>query len=137
MREAIHNSSPLEVKIAFSRAVRIGGMIAISGTAPIGAEDEHAHGDAVYLQTKQCLSIIIKALSRFGCTEADVLRTRVILTDISRWEQAAKAHSETFGSPGPACTFMEVSRFIDPRWLVEIEADAIARTGDNARIAEG
>jgi enamine deaminase RidA (YjgF/YER057c/UK114 family) len=127
MRSQISSGSPLEPRIGFSRAVRAGVFVAISGTAPIAPDGSvSARGD-VYGQTKRCLEIIGQAVSDAGLAMRDVIRTRVMLTDISRWEEAARAHGEVFSAIKPACTFVEVKGFIDPEWLVEVEADCVAR----------
>lgn len=126
MRSHISSGSPLEPRIGFSRAVRIGNLVAISGTAPIAADGSVAARGDVYGQTKRCLEVISKAVSDAGLTMNDVIRTRVMLTDISRWEEAARAHGEVFSKIAPACTFVEVKGFINPEWLVEIEADCVA-----------
>lgn len=126
MRSQVSSGSPLEPRIGFSRAVRIGNVVAISGTAPIAADGGVAAPGDVYGQTKRCLDIIRQAVTDAGLRIEDVIRTRVMLTDISRWEEAARAHGEVFGHVKPACTFVEVRRFIHPEWLVELEADCIA-----------
>ena len=125
------SGSPLEdLEIGFSRAVRVGNHIAVAGTAPIAdgggtaAPGDVAPGD-VYGQTRRCLEIIAKAVSDAGGTLADVTRTRIMLTDIATWREAAHAHGEMFASIRPACTFVQVSGFIDPDWLVEVEAAAV------------
>jgi enamine deaminase RidA (YjgF/YER057c/UK114 family) len=84
-----------------------------------------SHVGDVYGQTKHCLQIIERAITEAGGTLQHVLRTRIMLTDISGWRDAARAHGEYFGSIRPACTFVQVAGFIDPNWLVELEADAI------------
>jgi len=126
MRSLISSGSPLEPRIGFSRAVRVGGFVAISGTAPIAPDGGVAAPGDVYGQTKRCLEIIEQAISDAGLSMQDVIRTRVLLTDISRWEDAARAHGEAFSAIKPACTFVEVKGFINKDWLVEIEADCIA-----------
>ncbi|MEM8823912.1 MAG: RidA family protein [Pseudomonadota bacterium] len=124
-RQNIPSGSPLEPKIGFSRAVRIGDMIAVAGTAPI-AEDGGTEGPGdVAAQTRRCLEISLDALREAGGTPEDVIRTRILLTDIAQWNTAATVHGEIFAGVRPACTFMEVSRFIDPAWLVETELDAV------------
>jgi enamine deaminase RidA (YjgF/YER057c/UK114 family) len=124
-RHNVSSGSPLEGPIGFSRAVRCGPWIAVSGTAPIASEGgTFAPGD-VYAQTRHCLGIVQRAIEAAGGRLEDVVRTRILLTDATRWQEAAKAHGELFGDIRPACTFVEVSRFIDPLWLVEVEADAI------------
>jgi enamine deaminase RidA (YjgF/YER057c/UK114 family) len=121
MRTLISSGSPYEREVGFSRAVRVGNIVEVAGTAPVGAD---APGD-MYAQTKRCLEIIAQALRDAGADVRHVTRTRVMLTDMSRWREAAKAHGEMFGDVRPGCTFVEVSAFIDPEWLVEIEASAV------------
>lgn len=123
-RQRISSGSPFEPAIGFSRAVRAGPWIAVAGTAPIAPDGSAAHPGDVYAQTKLCLEIMLRAIAEAGGTAASVLRTRIMLVDIARWRDAARAHGEVFAEVRPACTFVEVSRFIDPGWLVETEADA-------------
>lgn len=125
-RRLVTSGSPLEPEIGFSRAVRVGPILAVAGTAPIGPDGCTAHHGDVYAQTVLCLSIVRRAIEEAGCTLAQVIRTRIMLTDIERWREAARAHGEVFGAIRPACTFVQVSRFIDPDWLVEVEADCVA-----------
>ncbi|MEQ1811940.1 MAG: RidA family protein [Terricaulis sp.] len=120
-RKLISSGSPYEREVGFSRAVRVGDIIEVAGTAPIGA---NAPGD-VYAQTKRCLEIIAAALADAGGDVKHVTRTRIMLTDITQWREAARAHGEVFADVRPGCTFVEVSAFIDPEWLVEIEASAV------------
>ncbi len=115
----------MEPRIGFSRAVRCGPHIAVAGTAPIGPDGRTAHPGDVYAQTKACLAIVRRAVEDAGGRLEDVIRTRIMLTDIDRWEEAARAHGEVFGQIRPACTFVGVARFIDPEWLVEVEADGV------------
>lgn len=124
MRKTISSGSPLEGPIGFSRACRIGNLICVSGTAPID-EGQTVHVGDVYGQTKHCLALSINAIEKAGGTRQDVIRTRIMLTDISQWRQAAKAHGEFFDEIKPACTFVEVSRFIGADWLVETEVDCV------------
>ena len=126
MRKLISSGSPFEPKIGFSRAVRIGPIVAVSGTAPIAADGGVAAPGDVYGQTKRCLEIISQAIGDAGLGLQSVVRTRVMLTDISHWEEAARAHGEVFSGIRPACTFVEVKGLIDRDWLVEIEADCVA-----------
>ena len=123
-RRNISLNTPLEKSIGFSRAVRIGSNIAVSGTAPIHDGQTISPGDA-YAQTKYCLQLSLDAIKQAGGALQDVIRTRVMLTDINNWQEAAKAHGELFGDIQPACTFVEVSGFIDPQWLIETEMDAV------------
>lgn len=122
-RTNISSGSPLEGPIGFSRAVRIGNTIAVAGTAPIPKEGPTP--TTVYEQSRLCLQIMQRALEDAGGELTGVIRTRLMLTDISQWREAARAHGEVFGEIRPACTFVEVKGFIDPAWLVETEADCI------------
>jgi enamine deaminase RidA (YjgF/YER057c/UK114 family) len=124
-RRLVGSGSPLEPEIGFSRAVRVGNYIAVAGTAPIADGGGTAAPGDVYGQTRRCLEIIAKAVADAGGTLADVTRTRIMLTDIATWREAARAHGEMFASIRPACTFVQVSGFIDPDWLVEVEAAAV------------
>ncbi|MGH3386648.1 MAG: Rid family hydrolase [Nocardioidaceae bacterium] len=117
--------SPFEARIGFSRAVRVGSMVAVAGTAAIGDDGSTVGPGDVYAQTVRCLDLAERALAAAGATIADVTRTRVMLTDATRWEDAARAHRERFADVRPASTFVEVSQFLDPAWLVEIEVDAV------------
>ena len=126
MRKLITSGSPFEPQIGFSRAVRVGSIVAISGTAPVAPGGGVAAPGDMYGQTKRCLDIIQQAVTEAGLSLSNVVRTRLMLTDISRWQEAARAHGEVFSEIRPACTFVEVSRLIDPAWLVEIEADCVA-----------
>ncbi len=126
MRKLVSSGSPFEPRIGFSRAVRVGPFVAVSGTAPIAPDGGvFAPGD-LYRQTKRCLEIIAQAIAEAGLGLGSVIRTRVMLTDISRWEEAARAHGEVFGAIRPASTFVEVKGLINREWLVEIEADCVA-----------
>jgi enamine deaminase RidA (YjgF/YER057c/UK114 family) len=127
-RMLVSSGSPFEPKIGFSRAVRAGNFIAVSGTAPVLDGKTACLGDA-YGQTKRCLEIIEKAIVDAGSSMKQVVRTRIMLTDMNTWQEAARAHGDVFGEIRPACTFVEVSRFIDQDWLVEIEADAVVTDG--------
>ena len=125
VRQLVSSGSPYESKVGFSRAVRAGDFVSVSGTAPI-KDGKAAHiGDAA-AQARVCLEIIRKALEDAGTNLESVIRTRILLTRIEDWQSVAIVHGEYFGEIRPASTVMQVSRFIDPDWLVEIEADAIA-----------
>jgi enamine deaminase RidA (YjgF/YER057c/UK114 family) len=124
-RQLISSGSYLEPIIGFSRAVRVGNMVVVGGTAPIRAEGGTAAIGDVYGQTRRCLEIVAKALADAGAGLEHVTRTRIILTDIALWQDAARAHAEVFGTIRPVTTLMQVSAFVDPDWLVEIEAEAI------------
>ncbi|WP_207764893.1 RidA family protein [Hyphococcus luteus] len=124
-RLIVPSGSPLEPEIGFSRAVRAGNMIAVAGTAPIAEDAMTACPGDVYGQTKRCLEISLKAIAEAGGDAASVIRTRIMLTDIAAWKEAARAHGELFKDIRPACTFVEVKGFIDPEWLVETEMDCV------------
>jgi enamine deaminase RidA (YjgF/YER057c/UK114 family) len=127
-RRLASSGSPLEPTIGFSRAVRVGASVAVAGTAPIADDGSVAAPGDVYGQTTRCLDIAESALRQVGASLEDVVRTRILLVDVTSWEHAARAHGERFARIRPACTFVEVSRFIDPGWLVEVELDAIVAT---------
>jgi enamine deaminase RidA (YjgF/YER057c/UK114 family) len=124
-RKNVSSGSPFEKSIGFSRAVRIGNIISLSGTASIASDGSVAYPNDVYGQTRYTLEIIEKAIKEAGGLLEYVIRTRIMLKDIKRWKDAAKAHGEFFSEIKPATTFIEVKGFIDPNWLVEIEADCV------------
>jgi reactive intermediate/imine deaminase len=124
-RRLISSGSPYEPSIGFSRAVRVGGMIFISGTAPIAPDRKTVSPGNAKAQARRCFEIIQAALEEAGSSLSDVVRTRIFMTNISDWEKVAEAHGEYFRDIRPASTMVQVSRFIDPDWLVEIEADAV------------
>ncbi len=124
-RVNISSGSPYEPEIGFSRAVRTGNLITVSGTAPIGDDGKTVSPGDLYRQTLRCLQIIEKALRDAGGRLEHVIRTRVYLKDASLWKEAAKAHGEYFSDIRPASTFVEVKGFVDEEWLVEIEADCL------------
>jgi enamine deaminase RidA (YjgF/YER057c/UK114 family) len=128
-RQLINSGSPFEKPIGFSRAVRVGDTIVVSGTAPIAPGGGTAYPGDLYRQTRSCIEIIEDAIEKAGGRLEDVVRTRIMLTDISHWQEAARAHGECFGEIRPASTFVEVSRFIDAEWLVEMEADCLVMQG--------
>lgn len=125
VRKNISSGSPYEKPIGFSRAVRIGNIISVSGTAPIAPDGSTVYPNNLYGQAKQCLDIIKLAIEDAGGNLTNVIRTRIMLIDISKWKEAAQAHGEFFYEIKPACTFLEVNRFVDPNWLIEIEADCV------------
>ncbi|HEY9012378.1 MAG TPA: RidA family protein [Devosia sp.] len=124
-RTLVSSGSYLEPVIGFSRAVRVGNIIVVGGTAPIRVEGGTAAIGDVYGQTRRCLEIVEKAIRDAGGMLENVTRTRIILTDIALWKDAARAHAEVFGTIRPVTTLMQVSAFVDPDWLVEIEAEAV------------
>ncbi len=124
-RSNLQSGAPWEARVAYSRAVRVGRFIAVSGSAAIDEHGELVGEGDMYAQAKQCIEVLGAALERAGGGLSDVVRTRIFVTDIERWDDVGRAHREAFGDVMPATSMVEVSRLIDPRMLVEIEADAI------------
>jgi enamine deaminase RidA (YjgF/YER057c/UK114 family) len=123
-RRLISSGSPYEPVMGFSRAVRVGTHVAVAGTAPIMPDGAEPPPDA-YGQTRRCLEIILAALREAGAAAEDVVRTRVYATRAEDFEEVARAHGEVFAGIRPANAYIVVRGFVDPRWLVELEADAI------------
>lgn len=123
-RKNISSGAKWEDIVGYSRAVRIGNIIEVSGTAPVDGDKIIGVGDA-YVQTKYCLQKIEKALNEAGANLKDVVRTRMFVTDISLWEEYGKAHGEFFNQIKPVTSMIEVKSLIDPQMLIEIEATAI------------
>ncbi|MCP4459461.1 MAG: RidA family protein [Cytophagales bacterium] len=122
-RKNISSGAPWEDIVGYSRAVRIRNTIEVSGTAPV--KDGKVQGETAYEQTIACLEIIKSSLEEAGGRLEDVVRTRIFVTDISQWEEFAKAHAKYFGQIKPATSMVEISRLIDRKMLVEIEATAV------------
>jgi enamine deaminase RidA (YjgF/YER057c/UK114 family) len=125
-RKKISSGTEWEKLAGYSRAVKSGNHIFIAGTTSVNENGDITGKGDVYLQTKFILGKIEAALKQCGSSLEDIVRTRMFITDISRWEEAAKAHGEVFGSIRPASTLIEVSSLVDKNLLIEIEADAIA-----------
>ncbi len=125
MRKLVSTGSPYEPKIGISRAVRAGAFVTVAGTAPLGPDGKTVGRGDPEAQARRCLEIIAAALEKAGASLRHVVRTRILLTDIAHWEAAANVHGEFFRDIRPVNTVMQVSRFIDPDWLIEIEADAV------------
>lgn len=123
-RKNIFSGAPWETKVGYSRAVRVGNVIEVSGTTAV-LNGEVQHKGDMYKQTQFVLALIEKSLEEAGADLHDVVRTRMYVTDISRWEEAGKAHGEFFVHIRPATTMVEVSKLIDPEMLIEIEATAV------------
>ncbi|HMN49190.1 MAG TPA: RidA family protein [Ignavibacteriaceae bacterium] len=123
-RKNISSGAKWENIVGYSRAVRVGNIIEVSGTAPVDGDKIIGIGNA-YEQTKFCLQKIEKALLKAGATVNDVVRTRMFVTDISRWEEYGKAHGEFFKDIKPVTSMIEVKSLIAPQMLIEIEATAI------------
>ncbi len=124
-RRRISSGSPYEPKIGFSRAVRAGDTVYVSGTVAWGEDGRLVGEGDVYAQAKQAIANIEKALIEAGASLNDVVRTRIYLIDISRLEEAARAHGEAFGEVRPASSMVEVSALAEPQILVEVEAIAV------------
>ena len=124
-RRRVSSISPYEDIIGVSRAVRVGDTVYVSGTVAWGEDGSFVGEGDVYAQAKQALLNIETALKQAGALLRDVVRTRIYLTDIGRWEEAARAHAEAFAAVKPAATMVEVSRLADAKMLVEIEAVAV------------
>lgn len=125
-RTNFSSGAPWENKVGYSRAVKAGNVIEVSGTVASNGSKVVGAGNA-YEQTKYILARIEAALVAAGATLHDVVRTRMFVTDISKWEEIGRAHGEFFMSIKPATTMVEVSRLIDPKFMVEIEATAILK----------
>ena len=123
MRQNITSGAPWEDQVGYCRAVKIGNVIEVSGTAPV--RDGNVIGENAYEQTKVCLEIIQEDLEKAGASMENVVRTRMYVTDITQWVAVGKAHGEVFGNIKPATTMVEVSSLIEKEMLIEIEATAI------------
>ncbi len=124
-RERVTTDTPWEAKVGYSRAVRVGPHVHVSGTTATDSEGEIVGKGDPYRQAVQAIANIRAALEAIGSRLQDVVRTRMYVTDIGSWEEVGRAHGEAFGVVRPAATMVEVRRLIDPEMLVEIEADAI------------
>ena len=121
--DRVRSASAYESLVGFARAVRRGSRIVVSGTAPLGPDGETVVGDA-YDQAKRCYEIILEAIEALGGNLEDVVRTRIFVTDAADWESIGRAHGEFFRDVYPAATLVVVKGLLDPRWKVEIEAEA-------------
>ena len=124
-RQQVFSGSPYEPKIGICRAVRTGRFIAVSGTAPIGPDRKTVGIGDPAVQSRRCFEIIKAAIEGLGGKLSDVIRTRILLTRIEDWEKVSMVHGEFFKDIRPANTIMQVTRFIDSEWLIEIEADVV------------
>jgi len=123
-RQNISSPSQFENLVGYSRAVRVGSRIYVSGTTAFDRDGQLVGIDDAYAQAMQCIRNIDAALQQAGGTLADVVRTRMLVTDITRWAEYGRAHQEFFGSIRPCATMVEVRALIDPQMLIEIEAEA-------------
>jgi enamine deaminase RidA (YjgF/YER057c/UK114 family) len=124
-RQGVSSGSPFEPVIGLSRAVRVGNIISVAGTAPLGPDGKTVGVGDPAAQARRCFEISRLALEQLGASLEDVIRTRILLTRIEDWEAVGRVHGEFFRDIRPANTIMQVSRFIDPDWLVETELDAV------------
>lgn len=125
--ERVSSGSPFEPTIGFSRAVRAGDRVLVSGTAPVWPSGEVDPDVAV--QMGRCLEIVLDALGSLGARREDVVRTRTYLTDPQDWSEVGRVHGEVFGDVRPASTMVVVAALLDPRWKVELEAEAVIAAG--------
>lgn len=125
VRQKVSSGAPWEPVVGYSRAVRVGNQVHVSGTASVDGRGQVAHPGDAGSQARRALEIIMQALADVGASPRDVVRTRIFVTDISQWEAIGRAHGEAFGEIRPATSMVEVARLIHPDMLVEIEADAI------------
>jgi len=123
LRHLASTGSAWEAKVGYSRAVRLGPQIAVTGT--LGLEPDGSLAPTAGAQTERALAIVLAAIEALGGTASDVIRTRIYVTDISRWEEIGAVHAEVFGAVKPATSMVQVDRLIEPAALVEIEADAL------------
>ena len=113
--------------VGYSRAVKVGNLIFVTGTVAVDAESNLVGGDDAYLQTKFILEKIAGVLQQAGASLEDIVRTRLFVTDISRWEEYGRAHGEVFRNIKPCTTMVEVSKLIAPEYLIEVEVEAVSR----------
>ncbi len=136
----VSSGTPWEPQVGYSRAVRVGAHVHVSGTT--ATRDGQIIGGTAYEQARQCIENIRAALEQVGASLEHVVRTRIYVVDIDQWKEIGRAHAEAFAAVRPSTSMVEVSRLIDPALLVEIEADAyvsevLARHGDEARGSQG
>ena len=125
----VSSGGPWEEVVGYSRAVRVGNFVSVAGTTAAQPDGTVFGGDDAYLQAKRCFEIIATALAEAGASMADVVRTRMFVTDITRWQEFSRAHGEVFREIRPAATMVEVRRLMTPEMLIEVEVDAVVADG--------
>lgn len=125
-RRLVPAVSPQAAIVGYSRAVRVGELVFVAGTAPVMPDGEEPPADP-YGQARRCLEILVDALAEVGAAPEHVVRTRIFVTSPAIWEEVGRAHGEVFADARPATAMVVVAALLDPRWLVEIEADAVVR----------
>lgn len=123
-RQHVWSGSPYETRIGFARALRSGSLISIGGTAPLGADGRTVAQGDVSAQARRCFEIIQDALKELGTDLSAVVRTRILLVNIEDWQVVGEVHGSFFSAIQPVTTFMQVVRFIDPDWLIEVEVES-------------
>ena len=124
-RKSLYSASPYEEQFGFCRGLRVGNVVQISGTAPIGENGETVGVGDLAAQARRCLEIIERSLNALGAGLGDVVRTRLYLTDIADWKTIGAVHGEYFADSKPVSTMVAVSRLVDADWCIEIEAEAL------------
>ena len=135
-RENVRGNSPYEPIVGYSRAVRVGDNVYVAGTTATGADGKIVGKGDPYAQAIQCFRNVEQALHEAGANFRDVVRTRMYVTDISRWEAVGRAHGQIFRDIRPVATMVEVSRLVDPDMLVEIEVDAVVSEATTRRLSK-
>jgi enamine deaminase RidA (YjgF/YER057c/UK114 family) len=124
-RQRVSSGAVWEESVGYSRAVRVGGHVWVAGTTAAGSDGDPVGGDDAYAQAREALRRVVAALAEVGASPADVVRTRMYVTDIAYWAEVGRAHGEVFGDVRPVATMLEVSSLIDRRLVVEVEAEAV------------
>jgi enamine deaminase RidA (YjgF/YER057c/UK114 family) len=123
--ERVFSGAPWESQVGYCRAVKAGSLIFVTGTAPVTEGGEVFAPNEPYEQARRCLEIIEQSIKKFGADRKHIVRTRMFVTDITRWAEFGRAHREFFGDDKPATSMIQISKLIDPKMTIEIEADAV------------